>query len=187
MERAVEKRRREFVTGRACARRALRELGVPAAPIPAGARGEPIWPTGVVGSITHCRGYAACAVAHARDLLALGIDAEPNRALPALVAAQVASGRERDLYCSDAGLHKPRLVFSAKEAVYKAWYSLTGRRLSFEHVRLSFQRDTAEFSVVALTGPATMNGLRLDALRGRWSLCDGVILTAVAVPVGEDE
>jgi 4'-phosphopantetheinyl transferase EntD len=50
---AVEKRRREFVTARACAREALAQLGLPAQPIPAGPRGEPVWPQGVVCSITH--------------------------------------------------------------------------------------------------------------------------------------
>jgi 4'-phosphopantetheinyl transferase EntD len=62
--RAVGKRRREFSTARACARDALVELGEPPQAIPTGPKGEPLWPPGVVGSITHCDGYRACAVAH---------------------------------------------------------------------------------------------------------------------------
>ena len=180
--RAVEKRRHEFITGRACARQALRELGIPATSIPAGERGEPIWPAGVVGSITHCRGYTACAAAHERHLLALGIDAEPNRPLSARVAAQVASAPEREAQVSDPDLHITRLVFSAKEAVYKAWYSLTGRWLSFEQVQVSFQRGTREFSATPTGRPSLVEREQLDAFRGRWSLCDGVILTTVVVP-----
>ena len=57
--RAVDKRRREFAAGRACARRALEQLGLPASPILAGPRREPLWPPGVVGALTHCRGIAA--------------------------------------------------------------------------------------------------------------------------------
>jgi 4'-phosphopantetheinyl transferase EntD len=49
---AVEKRRREFVTARACAREALAQLGHPEQPVPTGARGEPVWPAGTIGSIT---------------------------------------------------------------------------------------------------------------------------------------
>ena len=180
--RAVEKRRREFVTGRACARRALRQLGIPTMSIPAGERGEPIWPAGVVGSITHCRGYTASAAARTRHLLALGIDAEPNRPLPAHVEAQVASATEREVLVGDPGVHTTRLVFSAKEAVYKAWYALTGRWLSFEQVQVSFQRGTPEFAAAPLGRPLLMDGERLDTFRGRWSLCDGVILTTVVVP-----
>lgn len=81
---AVEKRRREFVTGRACARRALQKLGLPATAIARGPRGEPLWPPAVVGSITHCRRYTASAVARASDLVAIGIDAEANEALGAV-------------------------------------------------------------------------------------------------------
>ena len=58
---AVEKRRREFMTGRACAREALAGLGFPDSPVGSGTKGEPLWPPGVVGSITHCEGYRACA------------------------------------------------------------------------------------------------------------------------------
>ncbi len=69
---AVDKRRREFATARACARTALAKLGVPAAPIVPGSRGAPQWPPGVVGSITHCAGYRASAVALGRDVVTIG-------------------------------------------------------------------------------------------------------------------
>jgi 4'-phosphopantetheinyl transferase EntD len=59
--RAVEKRRRGFVTSRARARDALARLGIAPQPIPSGSRGKPVWPAGVVGSITHCAGYRLAA------------------------------------------------------------------------------------------------------------------------------
>ncbi|MFL5884840.1 MAG: 4'-phosphopantetheinyl transferase, partial [Thermoleophilaceae bacterium] len=73
--RAVAKRRNEFVTGRALARRALSTLGVAPVAIGRGARGQPLWPGGIVGSITHCRGYRACAVARFDEIASVGIDA----------------------------------------------------------------------------------------------------------------
>ena len=73
----VEKRRNEFITARACVRRALAQLDLPPSPVPNGERGQPVWPDGVVGSITHCAGYRACALAHADDATTIGIDAEP--------------------------------------------------------------------------------------------------------------
>src|SRR5688500_16527321 len=60
--RAVEPRRREFGTTRACARTALGRLGVDPVPIPRGPGGAPRWPAGIVGSLTHCAGYRAAAV-----------------------------------------------------------------------------------------------------------------------------
>jgi len=95
--RAVDKRRREFTTGRACARAALSQLGIGPTAIPGGARGQPLWPPGIVGSITHCRGYCACAVARAERVVSLGIDAEAN--LPLEVGLLVdASNSVRDRF-----------------------------------------------------------------------------------------
>src|ERR671910_144684 len=86
---SVAKRRNEFITVRYCARLALGELGVPPVPILKGDKGEPCWPDGVVGSLTHCDGYRGAAVARATDLASLGIDAEPHDALPAGILARV--------------------------------------------------------------------------------------------------
>lgn len=61
ISRAVEKRRREFVSARHCARVAMGQLGLDSAPILRGDRNMPLFPKGVVGSITHCDGYRAAA------------------------------------------------------------------------------------------------------------------------------
>jgi hypothetical protein len=92
---AVDKRRREFTTARNCARNALAKLGVPPAPILTRERGAPQWPVGMVGSITHCAGYRAAAVARARDILTVGVDAEPNEPLPDGVLAAISLVSER--------------------------------------------------------------------------------------------
>src|ERR1700691_1836492 len=88
---AVDKRRREFATGRACARAALAELGLPPASIVRGPGGAPTWPSGVVGSIPPCAGYRAAAVAWDREFAAIGLDAEPHDELPHGVLEAVAS------------------------------------------------------------------------------------------------
>ncbi|HEY7101617.1 MAG TPA: 4'-phosphopantetheinyl transferase, partial [Mycobacteriales bacterium] len=88
--RAVGKRRAEFTTVRTCARIALGRLGLPPAPLLSGPKREPLWPDGVVGSITHCDGYRAVAVARADQLATIGIDAEPHDTLPAGILARIA-------------------------------------------------------------------------------------------------
>src|ERR1700758_5068702 len=80
--RSVSKRRNEFVTVRHCARVALGELGIPPAPILKGDKGEPCWPDGVVGSLTHCDGYRGAVVGRAIQVRSVGIDAEPHDVLP---------------------------------------------------------------------------------------------------------
>ncbi|HEV7773332.1 MAG TPA: 4'-phosphopantetheinyl transferase superfamily protein [Conexibacter sp.] len=180
--RAVARRQQEFTTGRACARLALRRLGVDPVAIPSGERGEPVWPDGVVGSITHCRGYRACAVAKADEVLALGVDAEVHEPLPAGVLEQVAFGRERAM-CADrvAGVHLDRLLFSAKEAVYKVWFPLTRQWLGFEDVELAVDAQGGTFRARLLVAGPVVAGARLTELRGRWCVEDGLVATAVAL------
>ncbi|GAA3348296.1 4'-phosphopantetheinyl transferase [Amorphoplanes nipponensis] len=184
---AVEGRRREFVTGRRCAREALGRLGHPPAPIRRGPRREPCWPAGVIGSITHCAGYRAAAVARATDLAGLGIDAEPHEPLPDGVRAMVTAPGDAELLDElarrDASTHWDRLLFSAKESVYKAWYPLTGRWLGFEDARLSIDPATATFTAYVLVdGRRDDGGPPLTEVTGRFLVERGLILTAVTVP-----
>jgi 4'-phosphopantetheinyl transferase EntD len=180
--RAVEKRRREFVTGRACARQALRELGSAPVAIPSGERGEPLWPRGVVGSLTHCHGYRACAVARADAVRSVGIDAEVHEPLPDGVLDQVAFGRERQAVTErSTGVHLDRLLFSAKEAVYKAWYPLARRWLGFEDAELSIDVRGGTFRARLLVPGPAVDGRPLTGFDGRWTVEDGILATAVVV------
>ena len=79
---AVESRRREYAAVRSCARACLGRLGYPRVPILPGLGGAPTWPAGVLGSMTHCAGYAAAAVGPDQRISAIGIDAEPDAPLP---------------------------------------------------------------------------------------------------------
>jgi 4'-phosphopantetheinyl transferase EntD len=165
-------RRAEFTAGRACARVALAGLGLPAAPVLTGRAGEPRWPAGVIGSITHCAGYHACAVARTEDVAALGIDAEPDAGLPAGLIESVADGAERAWIARQAAAGSAvcwdRLLFSAKEAAGKLWYPMTGHWLGFGQV--------AVFPDPAGTFDVRVAGARLT---GRWLARDGLIVTAV--------
>ena len=179
---AVEKRRREFVTGRACAREALARLGFPDSPVGSGPKGEPIWPPGIVGSITHCEGYRACAVALSSSMLTLGIDAERNAPLPERVWEEIARGRERELRDGGSGgaPHLDAVLFSAKEAIFKAWYPLTRDWLGFGDADLSIE-SSGSFTARLLVR-AEVSGAPLGELAGRWTSDADVVVTAVLVP-----
>lgn len=184
--RAVDKRRREFVTGRACARQALARLGFRPRSLPSGPRGEPVWPQDVVGSITHCRGYVACAVASRETLGAIGIDAEPHAALREDLLPDIVTTAEnrrlRDLSAASVDVHWDRVWFSAKEAVYKAWFPLTGRGLGFHDVELTVDGTNGRF-VARLRVPGPLvSGESISSFNGRWLVRDGLTLTAVVVP-----
>lgn len=184
---AVETRRREFGTARECARRALAQLGHAPAAVLKGERGEPLWPTGAVGSLTHCDGYRAAVAAHARDVHALGIDAEPHAPLPAGVLAEVALADERrhlsELSAADDAACWDRLLFSCKEAVYKAWSPLTGRWLGFPDAAVVIDRLAGTFSARLLVPGPVIDDAPLRTLHGRWQVSDALVLAAVTVPV----
>ena len=184
--RAVAKRRNEFVTVRHCARVAMGRLGVPDAPILKGEKGEPRWPDGLVGSLTHCEGYRGAVVGRSAAVRSVGIDAEPHGVLPDGVLDAISLPVERyEIGVLPAGLHWDRILFCAKEATYKAWFPLTQRWLGFEDAHISFEVDpagtTGRFVSRILIDPAARSGPPLTELAGRWSVADGLALTAIVL------
>ena len=186
IERSVAKRRNEFITVRHCARLAMEELGVPPAPILKGEKGEPQWPSGVVGSLTHCQGYRGAVVGRATAVRSVGIDAEPHDVLPDKVLEAISLPRERhEIAALPGGLHWDRILFCAKEATYKAWFPLTQRWLGFEDAHITFEVDaggtTGSFVSRILIDPAARSGPPLRELGGRWSVAGGLALTAIVL------
>jgi 4'-phosphopantetheinyl transferase EntD len=183
---AVDKRRREFVTARGCARQALQRLGLPPSSISVGARGEPCWPQGVVGSITHCAGYRACALARDTEVAAMGIDAEPHEGLPDGVLGEIAKANERvwldEVMRAEPAVHWDRLVFSAKEAVYKAWFPLAKRWLGFEDAVVTVDAAQHVFRARLLVPGPRVDGCVLTTLEGSWLVRDGLVLTSITLP-----
>ncbi|WP_369249782.1 hypothetical protein [Streptomyces sp. R41] len=217
---AGPRRRAEFTAGRWCAHRALAALGAGRVAVPRGARGMPVWPDGVVGSITHCEGYRAAAVCRGGDARALGIDAEPAAPLPARVRAglfrtqaRVEAGAEtgadsgdesrdeEDAFAADLARRLPgfpvdRLLFSAKEAAYKAWSSYADRPPPLRELRVvSALPDRAAvaharpalsgtFTVRVPRGFALCNG---DHLYGSWRAGAGLLISSALIVHGAAE
>lgn len=180
---------RDFTLGRHCARRALAALGLAAVPIIPGPAREPRWPDGVVGSITHCPGYCAAAVASQASFTAIGIDAEVHDRLPAGVDRKIMLAGERDAVraLTGRGVWFDRLLFSAKESVFKAWFPLTGRWLGFADALIRIYPDPAvvrrgQFRAHLLVPGHVVAGRKLTGFHGRYLVRDGFIVTAVAVP-----
>jgi 4'-phosphopantetheinyl transferase EntD len=184
---AVESRRREFATGRMCARAALARLGQPAVAVLRGPGGAPQWPEGIVGSVTHCNGYRAAAVASAKDVVSLGVDAEPDEPLPDhgmldLIALEQERVRLRELAARTPGTCWDRLLFTAKESVYKTWFPLARRWLGFESADVVIDAHEGTFTTRLLVHGPLVNGSPLTLLHGRWLACHGLLMTAIVVP-----
>jgi 4'-phosphopantetheinyl transferase EntD len=185
MARASEKRRREFTVGRHCARQALSQLGLRPGAVLSGPAGDPQWPAGVVGSITHCAGYRGAAVAWAADVATIGIDAEPHEPLPDGVLDAVALPQElaqmiRELADGTPDICWDRVLFSGKEAVYKAWYPHARRMLGFEQAVLTIGPDGT------LSAHLLVPGSQAQGFTGRWMVDGGLVLTAITQVVWVD-
>lgn len=181
---AVSSRRREFATTRDCARRALAQLGIASVEIPVGPQRAPVWPPAVLGSLTHCEGFRAAAVSRPGTVGVLGIDAEPDAALPGGVLALVAGERESAwLACTGHWpVHADRLLFSIKESVYKAWFPLARRWLGFLDVEVVVDLDARTFTThLRVAGPPhpTRAAATVVGFTGRWTHNDGLVATAV--------
>jgi 4'-phosphopantetheinyl transferase EntD len=181
---AVAARRREFATARDCARRALVSLGQPAVAIGRGPKGDPIWPEGVVGSITHCDGYRAAVVAQAGSVQAIGIDAEPAAFLPTGLRRSIALAQEiKQIEVLQQGnRHIPweRLLFSAKEATYKAWFPEHQETRGVQEVVV--QIDPGSNSFLGSVRSTHVQGGEMPyraPFEGRWLITKSLILTSV--------
>lgn len=183
---AIGRRRQEFTTGRHCARTALRLLGADEVPVLSGEKGMPLWPAGIVGSITHCAGYRAAVVARECDIVTVGIDAEPCEPLPVGVLRLVSLERERErvaeLARTPGPIHWDRLLFCAKEAVYKAWFPLARRWLDFSEADITISPDDGTFEARLLVPGPTVGGREVTGFTGRWMASDGLLVAAVAMP-----
>lgn len=180
---AVDARRHDFTVGRACAKAALGLLGAPPTAVRRGARREPLWPAGLVGSITHCRGYGAAAAARRTSYEAVGIDAEPHRPIPPEVELRVTSAAERAQVenLAPAGVYWTTLMFSAKESIYKAWYPLTRRWLGFRDVTLTIEPNGIFRGDVLVEAPVG-HGVSSQRFDGRYRIGHDMVFTAVVVP-----
>ena len=183
---SVAKRRNEFITVRYCAREALGQLGIAPVPILKGEKGEPCWPDGIVGSLTHCEGFRGAAVARHDAIRSVGIDAEPHDVLPKGVLDAISLPAERtELQALPTELHWDRILFCAKEATYKAWFPVTHRWLGFEDAHITFDVDgtgtAGGFESRILVDPSAPSGPPLQTLSGRWSVRDGLALTAIVL------
>ena len=136
----------EVAAGRVCSRIALGRLGVAATtPILRGEDRAPIWPTGFIGSISHTDTWCAAAVARTEDVRSLGIDLESSTPLKETLLKRVCTPKERAwLRTLPAPGVTGKILFSAKEAVYKCQYPLSEQFLGFHAVEIELGDESFE-------------------------------------------
>ena len=183
VEGALERRQREFAIGRMCARRAMSGLGVAPTAIPTSDR-APVWPAGLVGSITHTDGFVAAAVARGSELAGLGIDAESRtRPLRKGLERYVCTVSERDRLTANgvAAEDVLRVIFGGKESVHKCVAPMSGITLGFHDVELDLDWASGSFEA-RLTRAHDLRLPDFQLLNGRFTLTAGHVITTAIIP-----
>jgi len=184
LENVSQNRKREFIAGRFCAHEAMVLANIPPENIQIGRKGEPIWPSNIVGSITHSHGYAAAAVARRSDIISLGLDAEIDEPLSSRVLRRISNAQEQEWAKGAGGTlvqHPGKVLFSAKEATYKAWYPITHDWLGFKEALINFHDQENTFTVhIQKNGP-------IREMHGKYTIRKDVIVTAIEVPSPKSE
>lgn len=177
---AVWKRQSEFAAGRRAARAALAEIGCPASALPVGADRAPVWPEGIVGSITHDGGMALAVAAFSRHVLAVGIDVTEAEALPEGVREQVLR------HPGESGLDDlaARAAFSAKETIFKVLSPRVGQVFGFSAVvvRPDLAAGTFDARLLHALGPFAEG----STWTGRIAVEGDLLITALVLRSGED-
>lgn len=180
LARMVPQRKAEYIAGRLALRRAQRALSLPGFSVPNGPDRSPHWPPAFCGSISHAAGLAVAILSRQSNAAhSLGIDIEEDIALPAELLGIVLCPDERALLAREDTDRLARIVFAAKEAVYKAQYPLSLRLFGFDAVAISLDTGQGRFDARFTTDIAPFSAG--DRIAGRYSACDGLILAGVAL------
>ena len=164
-----------FVSGRRCVRALQKQLNISEFELPNGEFG-PIWPSHIVGSISHSRELAAATIL--RGAVSVGIDIEYQRRLKIDAVRRVATEEEYSRYSAVPDFDWT-LLFSAKESVFKACSPLARRYIGFQEVELLLDVATQSFSV-RYFGNTVDEGL-IEKAEGHWSALAGHLITIVTV------
>lgn len=186
VSRAVPKRQAEFHSGRAAARAAMATLGLPPAPVLAGTDRAPIWPEGLLGSISHTATACVATVGLCTDWAGIGVDIEDDASLPDDLVEEICTCPERDWLSSlphaEQGV-MAKLIFSAKEAAYKAQYPMSGALFGFDRLWVKIDRRRARFDAHFVDPPPPFH--RMESLAGAYVHAAGILVTGVAVGQSE--
>ncbi len=187
MHKVASPRKQEFIAGRYCASEAAKEIGFNLVNLPSAATREPIWPEGIIGSISHSKLMAISCVSDSKNLSSIGIDAEELIKLEMLkdIEKVIATQDELKLISSTDNQTGVTILFSAKESLYKALFPLVRTFIDFNEVKLvsfDFAEKTFELQLVSTNAALAKH---LGFYKGSFYLLGTTIVTIVSIPKNE--
>ncbi|MBB4952388.1 enterobactin synthetase component D [Agrobacterium vitis] len=185
MSKAVPKRKAEYVAGRLCAMRAMQaQTGQAGVIIATGSKGEPVWPEGWVGSITHTQGFAAAALADKRSFRSLGMDTEQIMTTKVMENVTSRICRPEETYVHGSPLSAEvytTLVFSAKESLFKCLHPLVSKMFWFEDARIEITDYAAGLFRAELMRDLTEEFCASVQVNGRFHVDAGLVHTGISL------
>ncbi len=184
LERAVDKRKSEFLAGRYIAKKTLNDLGLADVDIPVGENRSPVWPAGIVASISHTKTKAFCAASMNSVYSKVGIDIEDVMSLKTAgnIKSSIISESE-EVYLRTLELdfiQALTLVFSAKESLFKALYPTVKKYFGFSAAEVVEISLSKQFFKLRLCESLEQT-LAIDRIFHGWFSCnDTEILTLIA-------
>lgn len=142
IENAAIKRRAEFFAGRYCAKKSLGFLDGTAADIHIGKHRNPLWPSHIVGSISHSNSHAVAVTALKSKIRGIGIDIQDEIGIDTQLTVErhIIFGDEfNTIFQSNQKLTGQTLLtiaFSVKESFFKAAFAEVGRFFDFSCVSI---------------------------------------------------
>ena len=183
VEKAVDKRKREFRAGRNAAHALFARQGIEHPHLLKGFQREPAWPNGWVGSISHTQGLCVAAIASSQRYSSIGVDAEQATPLNPEIVELICSNDERaqlrDLRTRiGAGLALDKLIFSAKESIHKTYFPLNQHTLDFLDARIELDWDSRSFTGHILN-PEPEPNVAIRQLKGRFCFIQDWVVTLI--------
>lgn len=182
MLRAVPSRLAEFTAGRTAARAAMRALGLPDMAIPSGPDRAPVWPSGVVGSISHANEVCVALVARAGVITGIGVDLELSDPMPADLWPTVLTAAEMAVLDQLPGASQgqtAKLLFSAKECTYKCIYPQIQTVLDFLDMEIRLDTVGRSFGATLLQQAGQIAAGTV--WRGKYALVDHLIAAVMVL------
>ncbi|MBF0287185.1 MAG: 4'-phosphopantetheinyl transferase superfamily protein [SAR324 cluster bacterium] len=182
----VNQRRVEFLLGRACAHQALIAFQLSNSPILKDKNSAPIWPETVIGSIAHAKNKAVACAGKQTMVQGIGIDIEDlERSINLSIQRHVCVSEEKEwlaqLPSSELSKYL-KIIFSAKESIFKCFFPLSNVYLHFHDAQITFTKDSScfEFKLFKTCGPEFREGFQHQ---GTYQIVEDMVMTSVWVPV----
>jgi len=177
-----QKRQNEFLTGRICSRRALEIFEISDFPILYNENKLPLFPSDIVGSISHTSKYCIVAIGSSKNYLSIGVDIERLSRMQSEYFDTICTNDELlflKTYSNNEQIEKATIFFAAKEAFYKMQFKLTSTVLNFKDITCSIV-DSNTFSAT-LNKDINNYFLINKTYHGRYAIENGMVYSVIFI------